>query len=302
MEETYPRRLLPSTSMLIAFDMAARTGSFTAAAEELNLTQSAISRQVRALESQLGVKLFRRANKKITLSDAGTAYAREIHLALKRIQTASLCIKTNPKAGLLNIAILPTFGTRWLMPRFPSFLEQNPEITINFVTRTSPFDFIGEGIHAAIHFGLPDWPETTSTFLMREEAVPVASPGFLETTELLQPADLADAPLLHLASRDRAWPDWLEANGSKNSQSPGLLFEQFSTAAQAAVAGLGVALLPRFLIGKELERKELQVIFDLPVATRSAYYLMVPHESIDYAPVVAFKIWLQEQAGSGPER
>ncbi|MEX3007686.1 LysR family transcriptional regulator [Hoeflea sp. TYP-13] len=297
MEEFYPRRLLPSTSMLIAFDSAARTGSFTAAAEELNLTQGAISRQVQALENQLDVKLFRRANKKITLTDAGRAYAREINVALKRIQTASLFIKTNPRAGLLNIAILPTFGTRWLMPRFPSFLERNPEITVNFVTKLSQFDFGEEGLHAAIHFGLPDWPNTVSTFLMREESVPVASPQFLEQREIKQPEDLAQAPLLHLTSRSQAWADWLEANGVSAFERQGLLFEQFSTAAQAAAAGLGVALLPKFLINKEIGQGELSVIFDKSVPTSSAYYLMVPNESTDYAPAVAFKDWLQEMAG-----
>jgi DNA-binding transcriptional LysR family regulator len=283
--------------MLVAFDSAARTGGFTAAAEELGLTQGAISRQVRALEDQLDVRLFRRANKKITLTDAGRAYAREIHVALKRIQTASLFIKTNPRAGLLNIAILPTFGTRWLMPRFPSFLEQNPDITVNFVTKLSQFDFGEEGLHAAIHYGLPDWPNTQSTFLMREESVPVASPDFLRQREIATPGDFSNAPLLHLASRPQAWTNWLKSNGVTAAERQGLLFEQFSTAAQAAAAGLGIALLPKFLITKEIEQGELQVIFDEPVPTRSAYYLMIPSESSDYAPAIAFKDWLQEKTG-----
>lgn len=293
MKDLHKRRLLPSTSMLIAFDSAARTGGFTAAAEELNLTQAAISRQVRALEDQLDVKLFRRANRKITLTDAGRAYAREIHQALRRIQTASLRVKTNPRAGLLNIAILPTFGTRWLMPRFPSFLENNPEITVNFVTRLSPFDFGEEGLHAAIHYGLPDWPDATSTFLMQDELVPVASPQFLKQRRIVEPGDLAAEPLLHLTSRARAWPEWLAASGAASVQGQGLLFEQFSTAAQAAAAGLGVALLPKFLIHKEIERGELRVIFDRSVPTSAAYYLMLPSESVDYAPAIAFRDWLK---------
>lgn len=287
--------------MLVAFDSAARTGGFTAAAEELNLTQGAISRQVRALENQLDVKLFRRVNKKVVLTDAGRAYAREIHLALKRIQAASLCVKMNPRAGHLNIAILPTFGTRWLMPRFPSFLEKNPEITVNFVTKLSQFDFGEEGVHAAIHYGLPDWPATASTFLMREEAVPVASPGFLSQRRIIKPQDLAGQPLLHLTSRAQAWSDWLEAKSGRAADGQGLLFEQFSTAAQAAAAGLGVALLPKFLIQAEIERGELQVVFDRSVPTRSAYYLMVPSENIDYAPVAAFRDWVTQMASLGAD-
>ena len=297
MDNLYKRRLLPSTSMLIAFDSAARFGSFTLAAEELSLTQGAISRQIRALEDQLDVKLFRRANKQVELTDAGRTYAREIHPALKRIQNASLCIKTNPHAGLLNIAILPTFGTRWLMPRLPSFLEKNPQITVNFVTRLLPFDLTGEGVHAAIHFGAPDWPHTEATFLMGEESVPVASPRFLHQHPIERAADLVKVPLLHLASRSEAWSEWLKSQGIRPADGQGLLFEQFSTAAQAAAAGLGAALLPKFLIRNELERGELQVVFDRAVPSRSAYYLMIPTESTDYAPVVAFKHWMQEIAG-----
>ncbi len=281
--------------MLIAFDAAAEHGSFTAAAEQLNLTQGAISRQVRALEKQLGVSLFRRHGKKVSLTDAGKAYVHEINPALKRIQSASLSIMTSPRAGLLNIAILPTFGTRWLMPRFPSFLEQNPDITVNFVTRLSPFDLNREGIHAAIHYGLPDWPGSVALFLMREEAVPVASPDFLKRHAINSPIDLGGVPMLHLASRSDAWPSWLRERGVAAKVKQGVLFEQFSTIAQAASAGAGVALLPRFLIGKELDNGELRVIFERPVKTEAAYYLMIPNEVATYPPVVAFGKWLTKE-------
>ena len=281
--------------MLLAFDAAAEHGSFTGAAEQLNLTQGAISRQVRALEKQLGVGLFRRSGKKVVLTDAGRAYVHEINPALKRIQSASLGIMTSPRGGLLNIAILPTFGTRWLMPRFPSFLEQNPDITVNFVTRLSPFDLNREGIHAAIHYGLPDWQDAVSIFLMREEAVPVASPDFLQRHQIVSPLDLGRVPLLHLASRSDAWPAWLQDMGASAEIKQGVLFEQFSTIAQAAAAGAGVALLPRFLIKRELESGELSVIFERPVKTESAYYLMMPNDVAAYPPVVAFGDWLTRE-------
>ncbi len=305
MDEPYQRRFLPSTSMLIAFDVSARTGSFTAAARALSLTQGAISRQVRALEEQLGVALFHRANRKITLTEAGHAYVREIQPALSRIQAASLAIRMNPRAGQLNIAILPTFGTRWLMPRFPSFLEENPEITVHFVTRLSPFDLSSEGVHGAIHFGRPDWPQAEATFLMREESVPVASPAFIARHRIERLEDLAELPLLHLASRPQSWRAWFAAHLACAAERPGLLFEQFSTAAQAAAAGIGIALLPNFLIAREIERGELVVLFDKPLPTRSAYYLMIPAEASDYAPANAFRAWLtgqmeiDQQAGEG---
>ncbi len=289
--------------MLMAFDAAARCGSFSSAAEQLSLTQGAISRQIKALECQLDVRLFRRINKKVILTDAGRAYAREINPALRRIQMASLGIMTSPRGGVLNIAILPTFGTRWLMPRFPSFLEENPDITVNFATRSSPFDLQSEGIHVAIHFGLPDWPDTKAIFLMREQSVPVATPEFRQKHRIGCPDDLSDLPRLHLNSRPTAWSDWLKTYGDGPNDSRGLLFEQFSTAAQAAAAGLGVALLPKFLISKEIERRELTIIFDMPVPTESAYYLMIPSEYVDYPPAVAFADWLRANtsASSAPE-
>ena len=282
--------------MLVAFNSAARLGSFTAAAAELDLTQGAVSRQIRALEDQLGLKLFHRKNRTIFLTEAGATYARDIHQALMRIQSASLSVTTNPGAGMLNIAILPTFGTRWLMPRLPSFLEENNNITVNFVTKTSQFDMLSEDVHAAIHFGAPDWPNTEGTFLMKEESVPVAAPAFLDQFDINRADDLRDKPLLHLASRAEDWTDWLQLNDSTPADNRSLIFEQFSTVAQAAAAGIGAALLPTFLIKKEIEQGELTVLFDTPLATESAYYLMIPLAYKEYAPAIALRNWIRQEA------
>ncbi len=289
---SYQRRLLPSTSMLRAFDAAARSGSFTAASDELKLTQGAISRQVSALESQLEVALFKRVGKTIQLTEAGKVYAEEIHKALQAIRNASLTAMTSPLTGILNLAILPTFGTRWLMPRFPSFLEQNPDITVNFVTRLSPFYFRSENLHAAIHYGSPDWPDTDSTFLMREEAFPVCSPKFLAEHSPAGPEQLAELPLLQLSSRANAWENWFQSCGCAPPRAQGMLFEQLSIIAQAAVAGLGAALLPKFLIQSELDRGELVVITNLPLQDSAGYYLVTPLDKSDYAPVAALRAWL----------
>jgi LysR family glycine cleavage system transcriptional activator len=291
---SYQRRLLPSTSMLSAFDAAARTGSFTAASAELQLTQGAISRQVSALENQLEVALFNRTGKTIELTEEGKTYAEEIHRALQAIRNASLTAMTSPMTGILNLAILPTFGTRWLMPRFPSFLAANPDITVNFVTRLSPFDFRSENLHAAIHYGSPDWPDTQSTFLMEEEVFPVCSPTFLADHPSDCPGQLSQLPLLQLASRAGAWERWFESFDIEPPVARGMVFEQLSIIAQAAVAGLGVALLPRFLIQSELERGELVVIVDRALQDSAGYYLVTPTEKSDYAPVVAQRTWLLE--------
>jgi len=291
------RRLLPSTSMLAAFDAAARTGSFTIAARELNLTQGAISKQINALEAQLEVALFDREHQNIQLTETGKAYARDIQPALEAIRLASLRAMTNTGGGVLNLAVLPTFGTRWLMPRLPAFLKQYPDITIHFATRTSPFDFRSEDLHAAIHYGTTDWPNTDATYLMGEEVAPVCSPGFLVDNQIESAADITKAPLLHISSRQNAWTDWFKAQGLAQPDSEGMYFEQFNTAAQAAVAGLGIVLLPRFLVESELGRGELVLAFDQTLKSDAGYYLVTPCEFGDYAPLVKFREWLLGEAG-----
>ncbi len=285
--------------MLLAFEAAARAGSFTEAAAELNLTQGAISRQVRALESQLGVELFARVRKSVRLTEAGRRYAEEIEKALQNIRLATLNAMTDRRGGTLNLAILPTFGTRWLIPRFPAFLEENPDITVNFATKLSPFDFKKEDLHAAIHYGQTDWPDTESTFLMREETVPVCAPRLLEERSLSRAQDLLSMPLLHLATRPRAWQEWFKAGGLQAPVAGGMMFEEISTIAQATVAGLGISLLPRFLLESELESGDLAIVLDRPLKSTFGYYLVTPADKVDYAPVVAFREWMLTIIESG---
>jgi LysR family transcriptional regulator, glycine cleavage system transcriptional activator len=286
------KTILPSTSMLRAFDRSARTGSFTAAARELNLTQGAISRQVIALEKQLGVTLFERRHHEVVLTKAGCTYANDIRAALDLIVTASMRVRSNPQSGTLKLAILPTFGTRWLMPRLPGFLEAHPDITVHFVTKRSPFEFRTEDLHAAIHHGMPDWPDADHTYLMGEEVVPVCSPAFLAEFRPKRPAELEKKLLLHVSSRAAAWSDWFAAQETAMPDCAGMYFEEFAAAAQAAVAGMGAALLPRFLIQGELDQGQLVSLFDLPYESEQGYFLVTPNSRIDYAPVVAFKGWL----------
>ncbi len=276
----------------MAYDAAARAGSFTAAAHELNVTQGAVSRQISALENQLGIVLFQRDHKPLQLTNVGKVYAQEVRSALQSIRNASLEAITKPRTGVLNLAILPTFGTRWLMPRFPSFLEENPDITVNFVTKLSPFDFGVENIHVALHYGIPEWPGTVSTFLMGEYCVPVCSPALLDEYHVESLADIGKLPLLNLATRPDAWESWFETNDLSDRIEGGMLFEQFSTIAQAAVAGLGAGLLPEFLIARELEQGELKVIINQPLKSEHGYYLISPPDRADYEPAAAFRKWI----------
>ncbi len=283
--------------MLMAFEAAARCGSFTLAAQELSLTQGAISRQVSALESQLNVVLFHRVKKSIQLTEAGKVYSQEIGAALKSIRNASLNAMRNQQGGILNLAILPTFGMRWLMPRFPDFLKRNPQITVNFTSKLSPFDFNNENLHAAIHFGLPDWAGAESTFLMKEEAIPVSAPSLVAKYPPKKPQDITLLPLLSLETRPQAWTKWFEQHDVEPSAGRGMIFEQFALVTQAAIAGLGAAILPRFLIRTELERGELVPLLDLPISSPEGYYLMTPTHRMSYAPIIALRKWLLEQTG-----
>jgi LysR family transcriptional regulator, glycine cleavage system transcriptional activator len=286
------RRFLPSLSLLTAFEAAARTGSITAAARELDLTQSAVSRQIKALENQLGVELFLRERQTIRLTVAGDGYAREIREALRRISSASLNLRANPHGGTLNLAILPTFGARWLAPRLGQFLAANPGITINLVTRLSPFDFRLDSIDAAIHFGDAVWPGAELTLLMQEETVPACSPAYRHDHAIATPADLLNVSLLHLTTRPDAWERWFTENSVVFESVHGMLFDQFATASQAAIGGLGVALLPTFLIQDELARGELVPAVDRPMRSAQRYYLAFPRERAAYPPLVAFREWI----------
>jgi DNA-binding transcriptional LysR family regulator len=291
-----PRRFLPSTSLLVAFEAASRTGSVTAAARELDLTQSAVSRQIKALEEQLGVELFVRERQTVRLTLAGDGYAREIREALRRISSASLNLRANPHGGTLNLAILPTFGTRWLAPRLGGFLAANPGVTINLVTRLSPFDFRLDSIDAAIHFGHPHWPGAELTFLMSEKTVPACSPEFRRRHAIDAAQDLLEVPLLHLTTRPDAWERWFADNGVNFRTVHGMLFDQFATAAQAAMAGLGVALLPTFLIQDELKNGDLVAAVEGETESSENYYIAYPPERADYVPLEAFRDWIVREA------
>ncbi len=290
-----PGRLsVPSLSALAAFEAAARHSSFTRAAEELNLTQGAVSRQVAHLEEVLGVSLFERVKKRVSLTVAGAAYAAEVRDGLSRLAAATVsAMAFRGAAGVLNLAILPTFGTRWLIPRLPRFTEAHPGITINFATKLVPFDFTREPLDAAVHFGDPVWPGARLHRLMGEEIVPVASPALVARFGLSEPADMLKAPLLQQSTRPRAWANWLEEQGLPPQRAlMGPRFEQFAMVSQAAVAGLGLAIVPRFLVEEELRSGALVIPVERSLIGREGYYLVYPDEKASLPTVAAFRDWL----------
>ena len=301
MRDVQQRLALPSLTALAAFEAAARHLSFTKAAEELNLTQGAVSRQVAAVEAQLGLKLFERVRQRVVLTAAGSAYAGEVREALARLTAATVnAMAFRGAGGILDLAILPTFGTRWLIPRLPGFFQRHPGVTINFATRILPFDFAREGLDAAIHFGEAVWPGARMHRLMGEVIVPVASPALVARHQLAEVADVLTVPLLQQATRPRAWGLWLAAQGlSADRAVMGPRFEQFAMVAQAAVAGLGLAIVPRFLVEDELRAGALVVPFERPITSEEAYYLVYPEEKAGRPALSAFRDWLLAECGAG---
>lgn len=295
---TLPRRSLPPMSQLCAFEAAARHQSFTAAAAELSLTQSAVSRQIRALEDSLGFPLFVRDKQTVRLTTPGAAYAEEIRLALRSVSKATLAFQTTLEEGTLNLAIRPTFGARWLTPRLPRFSAAHPQVTIILTTRLAPFDFEADQIDAAIHLGLPDWPNWPGVkldFLRKETVIPICGQQLRDRYSFSTPADLLRVPLLHLVGRPRAWQQWFSEMGVDCQQVPGMAVDQFNVAAEAASAGLGVALLPRFLIESELTRGDLVIAINKPMESRERYYLAWPATRENYPPLAAFRAWIKSE-------
>ena len=293
-----PRRYLPSVAAMLALDAVARLGTASAAADELALTQGAISRQLQLLEAQLGVPLILRERQRLRLTPAAVEYVAEVRRALQMLASASLTLRANPKGGTLNLAILPAFGMHWLTPRLARFTALHPEVTLNLSTRLQPFDFAGSRFDAAIHYGRQDWPGSDALKLMDEVVIAVASPAFLA-----QPLDKAEAilahPLLQLESRTGDWGRWLAHHGLPGQRPPGMLFDQFATLTQGALHGLGIALIPLFLIEADLAAGRLTPVFGGAVPALGHYSLVWPKDRTMRAPLVSFRDWLADEVRAG---
>ncbi|KEP70800.1 LysR family transcriptional regulator [Thioclava dalianensis] len=293
----HPKRFLPPMTALRALESFERTGSVTQTGLELGVSQSAVSRQLRVLEDHLDTPLFTRDRKTIRLSLAARDYCTQVRAALEQIGTASLRLKANPRGGQLNIAMLPAFGVRWLAPRLPDFVERHPEFTVNLSTRLKPFDFASEPFHGAIHFGQRDWSDVAYQELMREYVVPVASPKVAHTLRGSTLSDLFSLPLLHLDTRPDAWEKWAQALGKDIECPVGMLFDQFASMIQAAIHGMGAALLPTYLVENELEDGRLVALWPESETSIGAYYFVWPIDEPNYQPRDLFVDWLRQVKG-----
>lgn len=288
------KRAIPSLSALQAFDAAARLLSFTRAAEELCLTQSAISRQIQSLEEATGTALFDRAGNRLALTEAGQGYHAEIAPLLDGLRNATLRLMAyKGSGGTLRLAVLPTLGMKWLVPRLPSFVRAHPEIQVELNTRTTPVDWQAEHFDAAIQHGRPAVSGLAAIRLMGEELVVVASRDLAAAGEVA----LDRVPLLQQITRPEGWARWFDARGIAHPDPhAGPRFEQFSHVIQAAIAGLGLALVPRFLVEDELGLGQLRIVGPGPAAMGDAYYLVHPERKRHDPAIVAFGAWLAREA------
>jgi LysR family glycine cleavage system transcriptional activator len=296
------RRKIPNTSALVAFESAARHESFTKAAQDLSLTQSAICRQIAGLEDFLGVSLFRRTKRGVKLTEAGVLYSRQVAARLDAVEHDTLALMAHQGRGAtLELAVVPTFATKWLLPRLACFLREHPGITVNLTTRTRPFLFDDTEFDAAIHFGDAGWPGTEARYLMRENPVPVCSPRLLAplTREGASPPPeaIAQLPLLQQSTRPYAWRHWFASLGLNIAHDmTGPRYELFSMLAQAAMHDMGVALIPPMMIEEELASGRLVVACAHAYMSDKAYYLIFPERKSETGGLREFGAWLESEA------
>ena len=294
------RRVMPSLAELTAFEAVARRGSITSAAEELALTQGAVSKQIGQLEETVGVRLFDRVRQRLVITHIGRLYAHEIRSALWKLEhSTSSLIAASVRRNVLSCAVLPSFAARWLAPRLPRFAQMYPTLTVNWKSKLEPFSFDEEAVDLAIHYGQPNWLEAVSTRLMGETIVPVASPAYRAQLAIAAPTDIARATLIQAATRPAQWRMWFDQLAIPIDQPfQGPVFDQFLVIIEAAAAGLGVGLLPHFIVEGELASGRL-VALAKPIESSDAYYIVVPTAKVRDALVEAFSDWLLSEVEAG---
>lgn len=290
-------RRLPPLNWVRAFEAASRHLSFTRAAEELHVTQAAVSQQVKALERHLGVALFRRVNNRLFLTFAGQAWVPKLRAGLELIESGVEEMRAWQGGGMLRVSSPSSFSIQWLTPRLERFHGRHPTIDIRLTVRRRGGDADTEEVDLAIRNGLGEWADAECVLLLREEVFPVCSPHLAR--ELREPRDLARHELLHVSGYREDWPTWLGAAGAGDLEtSHGLHFEQSVTAIHAAINGLGVALGRSALVGGEIAAGRLVAPFDLRLPGEDAYWIACTRRSAQSSIVGAFRDWLLEEAAA----
>ncbi len=294
-----PRRL-PPLNALKAFEAAARHLSFTKAAEELFVTQAAVSHQIKGLEEVLGIALFRRLNRALMLTEEGQALFPALRGALDQIAGALEQIQARGASGVITVSTMDSFAVNWLVPRLNRFRHLHPEIDVHISSSDHLVDFVTEGVDVALRYGRGQWPGVTAERLMTEELFPVCSPSLLENGPPLgKPSDLLHHTLLHDDMRVD-WRMWHMAAGiSVENANRGPSFTHSNNVMQAAIAGLGVALGRSVLVADHLVQGRLIKPFDISLPADFAYYLAYPEAALKRPKVKAFRDWIMEEVARG---
>lgn len=293
---------LPSLNALLAFEVAARHGSFTRAAAELGVTQTAISHQVRALEQQLGTALFRRSPQRLTLTPDGEAWAAELSVVFARLRDAHLRLRGPRVSGrdVVSVSIIPSFGARWLVPRLGRFLQAQRDVEVRISASERLVDFGLEAVDLGIRYGAGRYPGLVTTKLADDALVVVAAPALAAQRAHWQPADLAHETLLH-DDYPEAWLRWFRARGrTLPASARQTQLTDSAMLVEATVRGQGVGLARWSLAVDELMLGRLVLLFPrvAPLATGLAYYVVTPREYLKRRAVVAFRDWLLGEAAS----
>lgn len=298
-----PYRLPPLNSLRL-FEAAGRHQSFKRAAEELNITPSAISHAIKSLEEWLGVPLFSRDRRGPVLTDAGAAYMPRVREALELLATATEAVPGRRPTGRLSVSVAPGFGVRWLIPNLPRFSERYPDIEVSLDTSHRRIDFPRDGVDLAIRMGRGDWPDLDVTCLVKEELVPVCTPSLAETIGTAE--DLAGQTLLHVTSVTEDWYAWSRLAGVENLKlDQGLHFDSIDMAFEAAAEGLGIAIGRLPLVATDLAVGRLVAVLGPPRHGQTGYWLATGRQSFARPEVVSFRSWicaaLSEAAAPTPD-
>jgi LysR family glycine cleavage system transcriptional activator len=287
-------RRLPPLSALRPFEAAARLESFSRAADELHITHGAVSHQVRALEEHLGAPLFTRHGKRVTLTAAGRGFAERVRAALDEIAVAAEMVRPARRDNRLTVSVLPSFASRWLMPRLIRFMEANPAVEVNVHASVALADFARDEIDVGIRFGRGPWAGLVCEKFLDDEYFPVASPKMNRGKLPRTPKDLLGVRLMR-EDRDY-WQRWFEVAGVPLDRPlEGPLFNDSTHSLQAAARGEGVALARRSIIGEDLERGTLRRLFDIAVPCRENYWFVSPKETANSERVRTFREWVKSE-------
>lgn len=283
--------MVPPLNALQAFVAAATTTSFRDAAERLNVTPSAISHRIRLLEDLLDTPLFVRTTRQVTLTAAGEAYLPAVRDALERLEVATTRVMTRPRRQRLTISAAPSFAMNWLMPRIPRFQVAHPDIEVRLDPETGLVDLLASDVDVAIrHTAYPHRPGLTVHHLFDEPMIVVCAPRLAEPLRTVD--DLATARLIQTISRHGQWDSWVQAAGGSFTPEVSLTVEFDSVAEEAAIDGLGVALIAEPFVRRSLSEGRLVAPFGYAHETREAYHLLYPQTREDDPAIVAFRDWL----------